>query len=115
MLATSLTPTQADTAPVVDYYRQLQAIEARFRILGDFLCLRPISHWAEQRVRGHVAVCVYPALIETLINHALVAADIRDPDLGIGPEFGGCVGVWLLGEAADLGFQGVGHRSGSEM
>ena len=81
VLATSLTPTQADTAQVVDYYRQLQAIEARFRVLKDFLRLRPVRHWTEQRVRGHVAVCVYAALIETLINHALTQADIRDPDL----------------------------------
>ena len=82
MLATSLTPTQADTAQVVDYYRQLQAVEARFRVVGDFLRLRPVRHWTEQRVRGHVAVCVYAALIETLINHALTQADVRDPDLG---------------------------------
>ena len=81
VLATSLTPNQADTAQVVDYYRQLQAVEARFRVLGDHLRLRPVRHWTEQRVRGHVAVCVYAALIETLINHALTQADIRDPDL----------------------------------
>ena len=81
VLATSLTPTQADTAQIVDHYRQLQAVETRFRVLKDFLRLRPIRHWTEQRVRGHVAVCVYAALIETLINQALVAADIRDPDL----------------------------------
>ena len=81
VLATSLTPTQADTAQVVDHYRQLQAVETRFRVLKDFLRLRPIRHWTEQRVRGHVAVCVYAALIETLINHALTQADIRDPDL----------------------------------
>ena len=37
--------------------------------------------WTEQRVRGHVAVCVYAAVIETLISQALAAADIRDPDL----------------------------------
>ncbi|MDE0169814.1 MAG: IS1634 family transposase [bacterium] len=82
VLTTSLTPTQAGTAQVVDYYRQLQAVETRFRILKDHLRLRPIRHWTEQRVRGHVAVCVYAALIETLINHALTQADIRDPDLG---------------------------------
>ena len=81
-LATSLTPTQANTAQIVDYYRQLQAAETRFRVVGDFLRLRPVRHWTEQRVRGHVAVCVYAALIETLINHALAAADVRDPDLG---------------------------------
>ena len=81
VLTTSLTPNQANCAQVVDYYRQLQAVEARFRVVGDFLRLRPVRHWTEQRVRGHVAVCVYAALIETLINHALAAADIRDPDL----------------------------------
>ena len=81
MLATSLTPNQADTAQVVDYYRQLAAVEARFRVLKDHLRLRPVRHWTEQRVRGHVAVCVYAALIETLINHALTQADVRDPDL----------------------------------
>ena len=82
VLATSLTPNQADTAQVVDYYRQLAAVEARFRVVGDHLRLRPVRHWTEQRVRGHVAVCVYAALIETLINHALTQADVRDPDLG---------------------------------
>ena len=82
VLATSLTPNQADCAQVVDYYRQLQAVEARFRVVGDHLRLRPQRQGTEQRVRGHVAVCVYAALIETLINHALTQADIRDPDLG---------------------------------
>ena len=82
VLATSLTPNQANTAQVVGYYRQLAAVEARFRVLKDHLRLRPVRHWTEQRVRGHVAVCVYAALIETLINHALTQADVRDPDLG---------------------------------
>ena len=82
VLATSLTPNQADCAQVVDYYRQLQAVEARFRVLKDHLRLRPQRQGTEQRVRGHVAVCVYAALTETLINHALTQADIRDPDLG---------------------------------
>ena len=81
MLTTSLTPTQANTAQIVDYYRQLTAAETRFRVLKDLLRLRPAMHWTEQRVRGHVAVCVYATLIETLINHALTAADVRDPDL----------------------------------
>ncbi len=81
VLATSLTPTQADTTRIVGYYRQLAAVEARFRVLKDFLRLRPVRHWTEQRVRGHVAVCVYAAIVETLINQALAQADIRDPDL----------------------------------
>ena len=81
VLTTSLTPAQADTAEVVAAYRQLQTVETKFRVLKDFLRLRPVRHWTEKRVRGHVAVCVYAALAETLITQALTAADVRDPDL----------------------------------
>ena len=81
VLTTSLTPAQASTAQIVTAYRQLAAVEARFRILKDFLRLRPVRHWTEQRVRGHIAVCVYAAVIETLINQDLAKADVRDPDL----------------------------------
>ncbi|MCY4424268.1 MAG: hypothetical protein OXC06_14500, partial [Acidimicrobiaceae bacterium] len=81
VLTTSLTAAQASTAQVVAAYRQLAGVEARFRALKDFLHLRPVRHWTEKRVRGHVAVCVYAAVIETLISHALAEADIRDPDL----------------------------------
>jgi len=80
VLTTSLTPTAASTARVVAAYRQLANTETRFRVLKDFPRLRPIRHWTEQRVRGHVAVCVYAAIIETLIEQALAQADVRDPD-----------------------------------
>ena len=66
---------------MVACYRQLQTVETRFRVLKDFLRLRPVRHWTEKRVRGHVAVCVYAALMETLVTQALTTADIRDPDL----------------------------------
>ncbi len=81
VLTTSLTPAQASTAQIVTAYRQLAAVEARFRVLKDYLHLRPVRHWTEQRVRGHIAVCVYAAVIETLISQDLAKADVRDPDL----------------------------------
>ena len=81
VLATSLTPADASTAQVVTSYRQLQSVEARFRVLKDFMHLRPVRHWTERRVRGHIAVCVYAAVIEALITRALTDADLRDPDL----------------------------------
>jgi transposase len=81
VLVTSLTPAQASTAAVVMAYRRLQEIERRFRLLKDFLHLRPVFHWTEDRVRGHVAVCVYAAVIEALMATDLRAADVRDPDI----------------------------------
>jgi hypothetical protein len=81
VLITSLTSDQAPTGQVVRAYRQLATVEHRFRVLKDFLHLRPVRHWTEHRVRGHVAICVYAAVIEALITRALADADIRDPDL----------------------------------
>ncbi len=81
VLTTSLPPEAATTADVVLAYRTLQQVEDRFRVLKDFLHLRPVYHWTERRVRGHVAVCVYASLIEALIARDLRAADLRDPDL----------------------------------
>jgi transposase len=81
VLVTSLSPAEASTAQVVAAYRQLQDVEHRFRVLKDFLHLRPVRHWTERRVRGHIAICVYAAVIEALITIALRAHDMRDPDL----------------------------------
>ena len=80
VLTTSLTPKQAPAERVVAAYRQLADVESRFRTLKDFGRLRPIRHWTEQRVRGHIAVCVYAAVAEALITRDLQTADIADPD-----------------------------------
>lgn len=85
VLTTSLTPTQASTARVVTAYRELLNVESRFRTLKDFLHLRTVRHWTEQRVAGHVAICVYAAMIETLIGKALTAAGVTDPDIDTQP------------------------------
>jgi hypothetical protein len=71
VLVTSLTMARASTAQVVVAYRQLQDVERRFRVLKDFLHLRPVRHWTERRVRGHIAVCVYAAVIGALITRKL--------------------------------------------
>jgi hypothetical protein len=81
VLTTSLTPDQASTAQIVAHYQSLTAVEARFRVLKDFLGLRPVFHWTEDRVKGHIAICVLAAVIEAVIGNRLAAADIRDPDL----------------------------------
>ncbi len=81
VLTTSLGHDQADTAQVVLAYRQLTHVEARFRVLKDFLHLRPVFHWSEGRVRGNIAICVMAAVIEALMAADLRSADVRDPDL----------------------------------
>jgi hypothetical protein len=81
VLATSLDAKTADAGELLAAYRSLQAVEQRFRVLKSSLGLRPIRHWTENRVRGHIAVCVLAAVAESLIGNRLVDADVRDPDL----------------------------------
>lgn len=81
VLTTSLTTTQASTADVVAHYQSLANVEHRFRVMKDFLGLRPVFHWTEQRVRGHIAICVLAAVIEAVIANNLTDAGINDPNL----------------------------------
>jgi transposase len=81
VITTSLTKEQASTASVVRHYLALQGVERRFRVLKDFLALRPIYHFTEDRVRGHVALCVLARVVEALIGKELASAKVADPDI----------------------------------
>jgi hypothetical protein len=81
VITTSLTASEASAAEVFRFYRSLQSVERRFRILKDFCSLRPMFHWTEQRVRGHVALCVLAATIEAVMAKDLAYAKVMDPDL----------------------------------
>jgi transposase len=82
VITTSLDNKTASTAQVVAHYKALQSVERRFRVLKDFLAFRPVFHYTEKRVRGHVAICVLAAVIEAVMAIDLVAKKITDPDLG---------------------------------
>ena len=81
VITTSLDKKTASTAQVVAHYKALQSVERRFRVLKDFLALRPVFHYTEKRVRGHVAICVLAAVIEAVMALDLAGAKITDPDL----------------------------------
>lgn len=81
VLATSMKVSTVDAEQVLACYRSLQSVEQRFRVLKSSLGLRPIRHWTEDRVRGHIAICVLAAVVESLIGKRLIEADLRDPDL----------------------------------
>ena len=81
VLATSLSSAQATAPEVLRAYRRLLEVESSFRVLKNFIALRPVYHWTEARVRAHVAVCVLGTLIEALIEADLRRGDVRDPDL----------------------------------
>ena len=81
VITTSLDKKTASTAQVVGHYKALQSVERRFRVLKDFLALRPVFHYTEKRVRGHVAICVLAAVLEAVMSIDLKARKLTDPDL----------------------------------
>ena len=63
VIRTSLPADQADAPAVVRLYKSLSLVERDFRGLKTIdLDLRPIHHYTETRVRGHVFLCVLARL-----------------------------------------------------
>ena len=57
VLTTSLQPEQASVTDVVRHYKMLQNVERRFRVMKDFLGLRPVHHRHRRaRPRPHRAL-----------------------------------------------------------
>ena len=81
VVVTSLDTKAASCVEVVRHYKALQLVERRFRVLKDFLALRPVYHFTESRVRGHVALCVLAALVEAVMGKDLAAVGVMDPDV----------------------------------
>ncbi|MGB9111541.1 MAG: IS1634 family transposase [Acidimicrobiales bacterium] len=81
VLTTSLSAEQASVVDVVRHYKMLKNVEHRFKVMKDFLGLRPVHHRTEDRVRGHIALCVIAAVIEAVMGNDLEQAGVKDPDL----------------------------------
>jgi hypothetical protein len=54
-------------------YKGLWRVEQAFRTLKTPLELRPIYHWTEKRIRGHVMVCFLAFLMQTVLRKRLEA------------------------------------------
>jgi transposase len=49
--------TDIDTAIILDHYKHLYQIEHAFRTFKSFLETRPMFHWTDQRIEGHICLC----------------------------------------------------------
>jgi len=59
-------------------YRRLWIVEDAFRQLKDPICLRPIRHWKDPRVLGHIFICVLAYMLERLLEIRLRQAGISE-------------------------------------
>jgi transposase len=76
-LKTNIKTEELPAAEVVKSYKQLQEVERSFRELKDFLKIRPIFHYSDDRVKAHVFICVLGYLFEKLIEMQCRRASLR--------------------------------------
>lgn len=66
-----LTNSKMPTDQVALAYKDLWKVERAFRELKSGLDLRPIYHWTDSRVRGHVMVCYLALVLESALQKKL--------------------------------------------
>jgi hypothetical protein len=67
------TNTTLPSAEVALAYKGLWRVEQAFRRMKSGLEVRPVFHWTEERVRGHVLVCFLALVLEAALQRRLGA------------------------------------------
>jgi transposase len=70
------TNSQLDTDQVALAYKDLWRVERAFREIKSSLDLRPVYHWKDSRVRGHIMVCFLALALESALQRKLVEKEI---------------------------------------
>ena len=79
IIRTPVPATEMDAPAAVTAYKNLAFVERDFRSLkADDLDLRPIHHWLEDRVRGHVLICMLAAYLTWHLRAALAPLTYTD-------------------------------------
>ena len=79
IIRTPVPASQLDTPAAVTAYKNLARVERDFRSLkADDLDLRPIHHWLEDRVRGHVLICMLAAYLTWHLRATLAPLTYTD-------------------------------------
>ena len=59
VIETTISPDEMNAEEVQKSYKLLQMVERAFRCIKDELEVRPLYHWRERRIRGHVFSGIY--------------------------------------------------------
>ena len=68
-LAIATNNTTLDVNIILEQYKQLYRIEHTFRTFKSHLETRPMFHWTDKRIEGHICLCY---LSYTLLNYTLL-------------------------------------------
>ena len=71
---------QISTRKIVESYKNLKEVEMLNDDLKNFVDVRPIRHWLEERVKAHVFICVLALLLKrTLEINYLESKEVTKP------------------------------------
>jgi len=83
-LAIATNATQLSSEAVLDNYRHLYQIEHSFRTFKTHLETRPMFHWTDKRIEGHICLCYIAYALLTYVQNKILKsgsklseADIR--------------------------------------
>ena len=62
---------------LIEIYKHLNTVENAFRILKNDLDIRPMYHWKENRVKGHIYMCVLAYFLMMAIEYTSKRASIH--------------------------------------
>ncbi len=81
VIVSTVAASSLDSSHVQSVYKDLQKVEKAFRSMKvSDLFLRPVRHWNETRVRGHVFMCMLAYRVVWESRHRLQPLLERDPD-----------------------------------
>ncbi len=70
-LAIATNVKDMDTAIILDHYKHLYQIEHAFRTFKSFLETRPMFHWTDQRIEGHICLCYIAYTFQIFLRNQL--------------------------------------------
>jgi len=76
-LAISTNNTSLKPHDVLDHYRHLFQVEQTFRSFKSHLEIRPMFHWNDTRIEGHIALCYIAYAIENHLVQKLKKAKVE--------------------------------------
>lgn len=68
VIETTLPSSDMDAEEIQKSYKFLQMVERAFRCIKGELEVRPVFHWREWRIRGHVFLCFLAYLVEQMLR-----------------------------------------------
>jgi len=80
VLRSNKSDKQLSTKKVVESYKNLKEVEMLNDDLKNFVDVRPVRHWLEERIKAHVFICVLALLLKrTLEINYLKSKEVTKP------------------------------------